>query len=242
MPPEDLTICRGVSLEGRKFHYWQTVAVRRERGLLIETLESMREGLVLKFDPISLQNLVQWRDRAGLRWEDMLRLQKKHSIVFELCPVDDPLWTEEACSSWGSKEALYEWHPVWTAQTLPDVSVKRKSSVLAEAATRRILEEEEIEEAEEEIVEAEDPPPQRQRRAKEPPQEFLCPITLQVMRDPVVCPDGFTYEKSAVLEWKAATVLRGEPFRSPATGLLMAADMRPNLTLKALISSSDFAP
>ena len=45
---------------------------------------------------------------------------------------------------------------------------------------------------------------------------------------------------NAILAWKAATDLRGEPFRSPLTGEPMRADMRPNHALKALIV--EFAP
>jgi hypothetical protein len=31
------------------------------------------------------------------------------------------------------------------------------------------------------------------------PDEFKCPITLDVMKDPVLCEDGFTYERSAIM-------------------------------------------
>lgn len=34
------------------------------------------------------------------------------------------------------------------------------------------------------------------------PDEFKCPITLDVMKDPVLCEDGFTYERSAILSIK----------------------------------------
>jgi len=34
-----------------------------------------------------------------------------------------------------------------------------------------------------------------------PPQDFYCPITHEVMRDPVVAADGFTYERSAIEQW-----------------------------------------
>jgi len=30
------------------------------------------------------------------------------------------------------------------------------------------------------------------------PPEFKCPITLEIMRDPVILPDGHTYERVAV--------------------------------------------
>lgn len=33
------------------------------------------------------------------------------------------------------------------------------------------------------------------------PHEFLCPITQEVMRNPMKCSDGFTYEQSAIEEW-----------------------------------------
>jgi hypothetical protein len=31
------------------------------------------------------------------------------------------------------------------------------------------------------------------------PDEFKCPITLDLMNDPVLCEDGFTYERSAIM-------------------------------------------
>ena len=33
------------------------------------------------------------------------------------------------------------------------------------------------------------------------PNEFLCPITCDIMSDPVKCSDGFIYEKTAIKEW-----------------------------------------
>ncbi|XP_063919485.1 WD repeat, SAM and U-box domain-containing protein 1-like isoform X2 [Zophobas morio] len=37
--------------------------------------------------------------------------------------------------------------------------------------------------------------------SSEIPHEFLCPITHEIMREPVTCSDGFTYEKNAICEW-----------------------------------------
>ena len=31
--------------------------------------------------------------------------------------------------------------------------------------------------------------------------ELLCPITLEIFRDPVVASDGHTYERKAIEEW-----------------------------------------
>lgn len=33
------------------------------------------------------------------------------------------------------------------------------------------------------------------------PDEFYCPITYDLMKNPVRCSDGFTYEESAIKEW-----------------------------------------
>ena len=31
--------------------------------------------------------------------------------------------------------------------------------------------------------------------------EFLCPITFEIMQDPVVAADGHSYERSAITKW-----------------------------------------
>lgn len=33
------------------------------------------------------------------------------------------------------------------------------------------------------------------------PEDFICPITHEIMTDPVLCEDGFSYERAAILEW-----------------------------------------
>ena len=37
--------------------------------------------------------------------------------------------------------------------------------------------------------------------SSEPPSSFLCPITSALMIDPVIDPDGNSYERSAIVEW-----------------------------------------
>ena len=34
-----------------------------------------------------------------------------------------------------------------------------------------------------------------------PDDSLLCPITLEIFRDPVVAKDGHTYERQAIVEW-----------------------------------------
>ena len=64
------------------------------------------------------------------------------------------------------------------------------------------------------------------------PQEFICPITLQMMKDPVIMPDGQTYEREAIENY-----LRTNPI-SPLTREPMTIDQaRPNYSLKSLIEN-----
>lgn len=66
------------------------------------------------------------------------------------------------------------------------------------------------------------------------PKEFFCPITKEIMTDPVVAADGFTYERSAILEW-----LEGGNTRSPMTNEeLEHALLMPNVTLRNMIRES----
>ena len=64
-----------------------------------------------------------------------------------------------------------------------------------------------------------------------PPDHLVCPITLEVMDDPVICADGITYERSAITKWleKHST--------SPKTNLqLTNKTLIPNLSLKIAIA------
>ncbi|KAG2439489.1 hypothetical protein HXX76_004843 [Chlamydomonas incerta] len=51
-------------------------------------------------------------------------------------------------------------------------------------------------------------------RELRPPAMFVCPITQEVMREPAVASDGFTYERAAIAKWLAAGKLT-----SPMTNL-----------------------
>nr|XP_034178551.1 WD repeat, SAM and U-box domain-containing protein 1-like [Osmia lignaria]XP_034178553.1 WD repeat, SAM and U-box domain-containing protein 1-like [Osmia lignaria] len=65
----------------------------------------------------------------------------------------------------------------------------------------------------------------------EVPHEFLCPITHEIMREPVQCSDGFTYEKAAINEW----FLCGK-YTSPMTNeSLRDTSFTPNVALRNLI-------
>ncbi|XP_048781071.2 WD repeat, SAM and U-box domain-containing protein 1-like isoform X2 [Ostrea edulis] len=63
------------------------------------------------------------------------------------------------------------------------------------------------------------------------PDEYLCPITRELMKDPVMAEDGYTYERSAIQGWMD----KGKD-TSPMTSIpLTARQLIPNRSLKMLI-------
>jgi len=61
------------------------------------------------------------------------------------------------------------------------------------------------------------------------PQYFLCPITHEIMDDPVVACDGYTYEREAMKKWI------GLQKTSPMTGAPLINDsLTPNFVLKSM--------
>ena len=66
--------------------------------------------------------------------------------------------------------------------------------------------------------------------AKTVPITYLCSITHEIMKEPVMDPEGNTYERSAIEEW-----LRREQ-KSPITrSPLQISELRPNRALRDLI-------
>ena len=73
-------------------------------------------------------------------------------------------------------------------------------------------------------------PRKRKRKERPPPAEFICPITQDVMTDPVTTVDGQTYERSAIARWLA------RKNTSPLTGVVLESKtVIPNHSLRKLI-------
>ena len=71
----------------------------------------------------------------------------------------------------------------------------------------------------------------------EVPESFNCPITTSLMRDPVVCADGHSYELKAMQKW----LLKKQT--SPVTGKpLVSTNLSLNQNLKKLIHDFTSAP
>ena len=64
------------------------------------------------------------------------------------------------------------------------------------------------------------------------PKEFLCPITLSIMRDPVIMSDGQTYERSAIEK-----ALQASPLSPITKQPIKMEDATPNYALKSLIEN-----
>ena len=82
------------------------------------------------------------------------------------------------------------------------------------------------------------PPRDPQQSSKEMLEEdvdaaFVCPITNDVMSDPVITADGMTYERRAIEAWFA----QGNR-TSPLTGLTLAStSLTPNYALRSAIEA-----
>ena len=63
------------------------------------------------------------------------------------------------------------------------------------------------------------------------PDDFICPITLDLMVDPVVAADSHTYDRGAIQKW-----FDGGSSTSPKTGAeLTATELYPNYTVRGQI-------
>ena len=66
--------------------------------------------------------------------------------------------------------------------------------------------------------------------APEPPDEYVCPISQELMEDPVLASDGHAYERRAIECWfkkRLTSPKTGEPLETPA--------LFPNHPLRRLI-------
>jgi WD40 repeat protein len=72
------------------------------------------------------------------------------------------------------------------------------------------------------------------KRELEQPDEYYCPIRHEIMRDPVIAADGYTYEREAIQAW-----IDSGKRTSPMTNAPMGHfELTPNRSLKMLIQKS----
>mmetsp|Transcript_33971 Transcript_33971/g.78325 ORF Transcript_33971/g.78325 Transcript_33971/m.78325 type:complete len:210 (+) Transcript_33971:222-851(+) len=66
------------------------------------------------------------------------------------------------------------------------------------------------------------------------PQSLICPITDEVMNDPVVALDGHSYERVAIKQFLGSCMANGQSPRSPVTGeVLSMCLLIPNVAIRS---------
>lgn len=66
-----------------------------------------------------------------------------------------------------------------------------------------------------------------------PPDHFKCPISHELMEDPVICSDGHTYDRASIEKWFRMT---GIPRNPMTNALLESTALRPNYKLRDAIN------
>ena len=69
---------------------------------------------------------------------------------------------------------------------------------------------------------------------------FECPISTEIMNEPVIAEDGYSYEKEEIVNWIKLSEDKGNPISSPITGENMGNTLIPNTVLKGIIENSVF--
>jgi len=68
------------------------------------------------------------------------------------------------------------------------------------------------------------------------PREFYCPITGDLMKEPVLAADGHSYEKDAIQKWMTECARNGRTVRSPMTNKrLLNTNVIDNIALRKMI-------
>lgn len=60
---------------------------------------------------------------------------------------------------------------------------------------------------------------------------FVCPISMSLMRDPVILSSGHSYEREAIIEWLRVNNT------DPMTNVEVDGVLTPNITLKSAIGT-----
>ena len=165
----------------------------------------VKAGLSLSYDMTSKLSTVQWEGKKGLQEENMKRIVADHKPTFEQLAPTDPLWTPDAKQH---------------------VAPGKKRRVAASAASVQMHEEP----LEFQYVV---PKPKKERRRSNTIDEKLieCPITRQVMTDPVLCDDGYFYEREAIEQWFQ------HHRTSPMTRQPIRGTLKESLTMKSIIEA-----
>ncbi|TMS06716.1 WD repeat, SAM and U-box domain-containing protein 1 [Larimichthys crocea] len=134
-------------------------------------------------------------------------------------------WSEEDVQTWLCEEGLQELVSIFKANNIDGAELSQLDKETASelgiesvGLRGRLLRKIEALKAE--------------QSGSEAPDEFLCPITRELMKDPVIAADGYSYERESIESW-----IRGKNKTSPMTNLpLQTTLLTPNRSLKTAIT------
>ena len=70
-------------------------------------------------------------------------------------------------------------------------------------------------------------------------KRFSCPITHELMLDPVMCSDGQTFDRASIFRWFAQCDAEGRVCTSPTTGAVLTSDaLLPNVLVRAMMEDA----
>lgn len=149
-----------------------------------------------------------------------VRKLASHSRLSLLCD-----WSEEDVQTWLCEEGLDELIGVFKSNNIDGAELSRMSKETAVemgiesvGLRGRLLRKIESLKA--------------SQSGSDAPDEFLCPISREVMRDPVIAADGYSYERESIEGW-----IKGKTKTSPMTNLpLLTTLLTPNRSLKMAIT------
>ena len=72
----------------------------------------------------------------------------------------------------------------------------------------------------------------QQQEREHIPEDFLCPITFEIMEDPVICCDGHSYERAAIERW-----LTNHNTSPKTNAILQHHNVTANIALRGAIGS-----
>ncbi|XP_061924784.1 WD repeat, SAM and U-box domain-containing protein 1-like [Entelurus aequoreus] len=153
----------------------------------------------------------------------LVQCQGKPQATFSRPPL--PEWSEEDVQAWLREESLEDLLQVFQANKTGGAQLSRLSKetmmemgIESARLRARLL-------GRVEALKVE-------QSAPDCPEEFVCPISRELMKDPVIAADGFSYERESMESW-----LRGKKRSSPMTNLLLKTTLlTPNRALKMAIS------
>ncbi|XP_039674924.1 WD repeat, SAM and U-box domain-containing protein 1-like isoform X1 [Perca fluviatilis] len=134
-------------------------------------------------------------------------------------------WSEEDVQTWLREEGLQELVSIFKAN---DVDGAELSQLNKETAAELGIESVGLRGRLLRKIEA----LKAEQSGSDAPDEFLCPITRELMKDPVIAADGYSYERESMESW-----IRGKNKTSPMTNLLLQTTLlTPNRSLKMAIT------